>query len=178
MSSHSIPLMTSSGEWLEYLFFQAQRRFEAFCRFAPAQSQEEDDRLELARRVEYLAADLLRERGYSVSLTSHKAAWDIQANGARVEVKAARYYQNGKGGRYQARLHNEAELLLLACCSDSQVIAWYVIPLKEIQAKNIAIWSQDPAEYAGQWSSYLEAWDVAEETISRAGAHPYQLRLL
>ena len=174
-------LATRTSEWQEYRFHQHLRYLDQLARWAPWPAEKsEDDRMALGRRVEVLAAELLADRGYPVGLTPHKRGWDIQAGGARVEVKAARWYPHRRGGRYQAAMHNgQADLVLFACVGEGcRVWAWFVIPGEAIGGRrNVSIWSMDPYAYAGQWAGYLERWDLADEVIGRAGPYPAQLAM-
>jgi len=177
----STPILAPSidfDEWTEQRFYNHLAHLDQVARFAPWPEAETDDRMELGRRVETLAAEVLSERGHNVILTSHKAAYDILAGGLRVEVKAARRYPHTNGGgRYQANVHNRADLLVLACCRGHEVMGWFIIPAAEIgRRRNLAIWSE-PEAYAGKWSTFLDRWDIADEAIQAAGPHPAQLTL-
>lgn len=174
-------LVTRTGEWLEYEFFQGLRRLDAvarWARWASPPAEEPDDRKVMGRQVERLAADLIADRGWPVQMAGGNEAWDVWAGGAKVEIKAARWYTNGEyGGRYQAMIRNgQADLVVMACVDDDQVWAWFLIPAAVIgKRRNIAISSLDPRAYQGQWARYLERWDLVDEVVEAAGAYPAQL---
>lgn len=164
----------NSCEWQEFVFFQSLWRIQMAWRWG-RRDQPADDRMQLGRRVERLAAAILRERGALVSITSHKAHFDIQANGATVEVKAARW----DGRRYQWNLRDsQAELYLLACVVDDCVAHWFIVPAAALdgRGRNLACWAEDPAYTTGWLARYLETWELADRAID-AGAHPWQLPL-
>lgn len=133
----------------------------------------------LARQAEAKAARILAGRGWQtwhIASTEPNKRFDLYARGARVEVKASGYHPAMHGCRYQAHIHNHANLILLACFNHT--IHWFVIPASEIgQRRNIAVWSHDPACYTGIWSQFYEAWHLADEIIQAAPAIPLQLPL-
>jgi hypothetical protein len=163
-------------DWAEHAFFQGMLAIERAWRYG---SRNEvggtDDTMQLGRRVEQLAADLLAGRGAIVSLTRHKEHFDIQANGAHIEVKSARW----DGRRWQWNMRaSQADVYLLACVADNLIQDWFVIPADAIEdRRHVAIWNADPASYAGQWAAYHEAWDLIDRAIAE-GAHPWQMPLL
>jgi hypothetical protein len=71
--------------------------------------------------VERLALEMLLERGHTVALAARNGHHDLVANGVRVEVKAARWGAHG-AYRFNMRQSN-ADLYLLACCSEVEVLA-------------------------------------------------------
>lgn len=176
-------LVTQTSEWLEHEFFQGLRRLDAVSRWAPWAADDEaaDDRKALGRRVERLAAELVADRGWPVCLTGDQRHWDLWAGGAKVEVKAARWYPAPSGGgRYQVMIRNgQADLFLVACVGDDeQVWAWFVIPARAVGARrNIAVTSPDPRAYQGRWARYLERWELVDEAAEAAGPFPGQLSL-
>ena len=133
----------------------------------------------LGTQAEVKAAHILAARGWQtwhIARTHATNRWDLYARGARIEVKASGYHPACHGHRYQAHIHNQADLILFACFNGS--IHWFVIPSADIKDRaNIAIWSYDPRDYTGQWSTYLEAWHIADEIIRTAPAIPLQLPL-
>lgn len=175
-----MPLMIDTPAWQEHQFFQYLHRLDQIARFAPW-PEETVNSTAFGRRVEVKAAHILADRGHQVSLTTHKAAVDIQAGGARVEVKGAHFHPaKPSGARYQAHIRNHrAHLFLFACLDDDdQVLAWFVIPGQDLGRRcNIAIWSRDPLTYTGLWADYLDRWDLADRIIHRAGPYPTQLPL-
>jgi len=127
--------------------------------------------------VERLALQMLLARGHTVALATRNDHHDLIANGLRVEVKAAKW---GRHGAYRFNLRqSEAELYLLACCSEVEVLAWFCVPAAALDSqKIIGIWAKNPNDHRGQWAAYCEAWDVADELIAAGGPCPYQLPLL
>jgi len=123
--------------------------------------------------VERLALELLLERGHTVAMAARNVHHDLVANGLRVEVKAARW---GAHGAYRFNMRqSEADLYLLACCSATEVLAWFCLPATALDSqKIIGIWAADPREHQGQWAAYLEAWDLADRLIAAGGPCPYQ----
>jgi hypothetical protein len=163
-------------EWDLYEFFKEQRRRELAARYARP-----DPRRVLAREAEQAVAERLEEMGYRVNPTSRNARYDLLVEDAtRVEVKASTYNEatGHRGSRYQAHFHNEADLLVFACRNGS----WYffVIPAQDLGGRrNLAVWSEDPRDYVGQWMGYLEAWDYVPQVVEEArNGREYQLSLL
>ena len=174
-------LMTRSGAWREYEFFQGLRRLDALARWATWSVAAEDDRKALARRVEAMAAERIADRGWPVQRCGANDPFDLQAGGAQIEVKAARWHAavNG-GGRYQAAIRNDqADLVVFACVGErDEVWAWFLIPASEVGARrNVAVTSPDPRAYRGQWAEYLGRWDLVDEEVEAAGPFPAQLNL-
>jgi predicted DNA-binding protein (UPF0251 family) len=123
--------------------------------------------------VERLALDILVARGHGVVAGAYAEHHDLLANGVRVEVKAARW---GAHGAYRFNMRrSEAELYLLACCSEVEVLAWFCVPAAALDSqKIIGIWAKNPNDHRGQWAAYLEAWEVADRLIRRGGDWPMQ----
>jgi hypothetical protein len=47
----------------------------------------------------------------------------------------------------------------------------FLIPMREIgHRRNIAIWSESPADYKGQWARYLNDWQQLAEVLAEAPA--------
>lgn len=158
-----------------------QRRQEFLARAAAGQRRREQHRL--ARQAEQQVAGRLRTRGYLVHPTTHKSPFDLwvqdqSGRAARVEVKISLYNQSSKGGRFQARIHNAVADLLIFIARNGR--DWeFVIPMADISPrKNIAIWSACPADYAGRWAPYLDAWDNLDQAIQTGQAPAWQLALL
>jgi hypothetical protein len=176
MSNAIIAQDLSFSEWDLYRTLQTFTRWDRIARFGPwpDDSQDRAGHVAFGRQVEAIAAELLRDRGYTVKTTTHKAHHDLWANGARVEVKAATY----DGRRWQWNLRgSQADVFLLACCNDRQVIAWFVIPGGDVgDRRNAAVWTADPGQYAGQWAPYLGAWELLDEAATGTAA-PWQLEL-
>lgn len=139
-----------------------------WLKYAGTGGQTEDPRRVLANRIEWDAAFRLAGMGYRVRRQGHNARADLIVEDClRVEVKASRYYPNKQGGRYQARLHNRADVLLFCCVNGS--LHFFVIPMWALRGVgNLAVWSYDPAEYGGQWAPYLENWQVLADALAVA----------
>jgi hypothetical protein len=164
------------SEWDLYRVFQTFDRWDRAARFGHHRGDNQDraGHVAFGRRVEVLAADRLRERGYVTSLTGHQENHDVWANGARVEVKAAHF----DGRRWQWNLRgSQADVYLLACCQAGRVLAWYVVPGGDVgDRRHVAIWAADLGAYGGLWAPYLEAWELADKVIEGTAA-PWQLEL-
>jgi hypothetical protein len=166
-------------EWGLYEFFRKQREFERRYVYILRNSLE-DPRQVLAREAEQAVTERLEEIGYRVNPTSRNARYDLLVEGAaRVEVKASTYNEAAgqRGGRYQAHFHNQADLLIFGCKNGSW--HFFVIPVQDLGGRrNIAVWSEDPRDYVGQWTRYLEAWDYVGEVVKEARDNgEYQLSL-
>lgn len=171
MSEGNYTLITDSVQWLEFKFFQDLQRQQQAAKYAKPQ----DNYTALGRRVEWLAADILADRGHPVHLTTHKCPWDLWCGGLKVEVKGARW----KGHRYQAALRNQqADVVLLACIRGHRVVGWFILPQTAlVDRSNIAIWTREPRKYGGRWAAYYNRWDVLDNLIRQAGPCPEQLGL-
>ena len=91
-------------------------------------------------------------------------------------VKAARWH----GLRYQAAIRNhKADLLLFACKTPVGALDWFVIPSDAYAGvSNIAVWTVDPSEHAGQWFDYYKAWWWVEAIVNGLPEHrDWQLSL-
>jgi hypothetical protein len=156
-------------EWGLYEFFRKQREFERRYVYILRNSLE-DPRQVLAREAEQAVTERLEEIGYRVSPTSRNARYDLLVEGAaRVEVKASTYNEAAgqRGGRYQAHFHNQADLLVFACRNGDW--HFFVIPTEALgERRNIAIWSEEPERYTGQWRGFLEQWSVLPGIIDEA----------
>ena len=131
------------------------------------------------RFVEWSALDeiqrILTGRGYRVSRTKAGSPFDLWVEGARVEVKAARWHE--PPGRYQAAIRNHAaDVLIFDCINGDHHL--HIIPMPAVDPhRSIAVWSYDPAKSGGQWVQFLEAWNELEKVIEAAN-HTWQLPLL
>jgi len=98
---------------------------------------------------------------------------DLVANGARIEVKAARW---GAHGAYRFNMRQSAaDLYLLACCSEVEVLAWFCVPASAFDGQRmVGIWAENPRHHRGQWAAYLEAWEIADRLIEGGGGWPMQ----
>lgn len=130
--------------------------------------------VEAAKR---LAAGLLRAQGYRVMPGQRGRPYLWYTDGDRVagvEVRRAfnrRGSARGQYNRYQVPIkgHQQAQLLLLlAIAADGQEYP-FLIPMAEIGARrNIALWSENPADYSGQWAPYLNNWDILAQVLAEA----------
>ena len=138
----------------EYKLHQTRKRDAQRSR---AILREDNRRRRLAAAAVDYVTETLQARGLTVTEQAHNERFDLSlSNGQRVEVKAATF----RGRRYQANVRgNEADVLILACLDHG---AWscFIIPFDRIASQNIAVWSQDPSEYGGQWRDCLENWQA------------------
>lgn len=129
-----------------------------------------------------VAAGLLRAQGYQVMLGRRNRAYLWYTDGervARIEARRAvsRVGQSRRTSytRYQVPIkgHEQAQvLLLLAIAPDGQEHPFF-IPMADIgQRRNIAIWSEDPVEYSGQWAPYRNNWEVLAQALAEAPTQP------
>lgn len=148
-------------------FHQELARLQQRTRYMRAPST--DPRRILARAVESDVAQRLRERGYYVSRTGHNEHFDLNVEGVRVEVKAATWSEDSH--RYAAALRsNSADVLVLGCLNS--IWRYFVIPFAEVcELTHIKISSHDPADYAGRFRDYLEAWPLIDELVARGVNH-------
>jgi len=122
--------------------------------------------------------DLITNLGYRASPTVANAPWDLWIEGAKVEVKAARWSQRrAGGGRYHATIRNhQADLVAFDCVNGSH--HWYLIPMAEITPRvAVEITSYDVSAYAGRWAGWLDHWQALHEAVHRAAAGGWQLPL-
>jgi len=153
-------------------FFECQRKEAQRLRFA---SKPVDPRKIFARQVERSVMYRLAERGHHVLQQKRNARFDILVDDClRVEVKAAKWHASPSGGRYQACIHNLCDLVIFVCVNGSH--HHFVIPAHQLGTrKNIAVWSHNPKDYAGQWAKYFEAWRVVDNAVQVAQRRPHQL---
>lgn len=166
--------MVDRVDWGLYKLHQNQRRAEQAARYGRGEG-----RRTLARRVELDAVQRMRGMGYQAGLTTPNARYDVLVGGCcRIEVKAARWHQVGEGGgRYQACLHNVADLVLFCCVNGA--LHYFVLPAATLEERrNIAVWSYHPAEYKGRWAPFLEDWERLAEAVDAARSRPRQLAFL
>lgn len=136
-----------------------------------------DHRHELAREAEGLAAARLRSLGYAVELTGHQARYDLLVNGClRVEVKASNWRQQAgrRGGRYQANIHNSADLVLFLARGGRDT--WFVMPLS-VAGRSITIRDYRADRTAGKYAPYLAAWGLVGWASALASGRARQLKL-
>ncbi len=135
-------------------------------------TRHEDDRRRLAREAEDAVADMLKAKGFFVTRAATNAHFDLLVNGLRVEVKASRW-----SGRYEANLRdNDADALAFACKNGR--LHFFVIPFDTVKGLTvIKVTKEDPADYVGRWSPYLEAWATIDDMIAN-GVNHWQRPLL
>jgi hypothetical protein len=153
-------------------FFERERQQSKRAKYIMLKSCKDAPRI-LANDIEAEAAARLRELGFQVSKQSHKAHFDILADGMRVEVKASRW----DGRRYQFNLRdNDADVVLFGCVDGS--LTWFVVPFTEVRGKTVVkITEHDPADYIGKLTMFYEAWDVLPD-LAKSARNPYQPDLL
>ncbi len=134
--------------------------------------REEDARRRLAREAEDAVADMLKAKGFFVTRASPNAHFDLLVNGLRVEVKASTW-----SGRYEANLRdNDADALVFACKNGR--LHFFVMPFDVVAGLTvIKVTREDPADYLGRWSPYLEAWPLIDDLVAKSINH-WQLPLL
>lgn len=132
-----------------------------------------------AAEVERRVIQKIEALGLQCNRTTNNAPWDVWVEGARVEIKAARWsdHQNG-GGRYQAAIRNhQADVLVLVAVNGSD--HFFVIPVREIEGlRSLAITSYDVSEYEGKWAVYRDRWDLLIEAVESARARGWQPKLI
>lgn len=133
----------------------------------------------LARRVEARVARQLAAWGYQVCPTTHNAPFDLWVEGARVEIKAARWYCHQRGGgRYQANVRqHQADVLIFDCINGAD--HYFIIPMAVIvPRRSLVVTSHNPAAYGGQWAEFLDAWEHLAAAVEAAQDRDRQLSLL
>ncbi len=156
-----------------YEMHRRQRELEQRARYAKL-----DPRRMLGRMVEVAVSRQLAGMGYQVQRRGHNERFDLLIAGCcRVEVKASTWHRAAHGNRYQCRVHNLADVLIFCCVNGS--LHYFVIPWPALgQARNLAVWTYQPAAYTGQWAPYLESWGRMVDAVSAARqARTYQLGL-
>lgn len=118
------------------------------------------DQYQFAQMAEHRVGYQLFKRGHQVALQGYRSPFDLLVDGGiRVEVKAAHWDEHQH--RYQANVRNDADFVVF--CAVNGAFHFFVIPGKEIGSRrNIAVWSYEPAQYAGRWARFLGAWDLIE----------------
>jgi hypothetical protein len=139
-------------------FWKLDRRFRYIC----GSRRRDDCRRELAGEAERAVADQLIALGYSVRPTSTGSRYDLLVEGCcRVEVKAATW-----GGRYEWHYHNKADVVILAAKNGRW--HFFVLPVAALAGRrNLAVWSENPTDYGGQWADFLEAWSMVKPIVER-----------
>lgn len=131
--------------------------------------------IDWADQVEAQAQAMVEEKlpGWKMKSTPHRTSpydYDLVAPDGRVirlEVKASAYYKlpDKRSGRYQAKIHHPNVDVVLFLCQNGRL--WpFLIPIEKIGRRtNIAIWSEKPGQYRGQWAEFLENWQVILEAL-------------
>ncbi len=165
-------------DWQEHAFFQDQIKREKAARFI-TRPRKTTANLELERQATARLIKRLRALGLAdIHPTTHSARFDLLVGNARVEVKAAQWYDTKRGaGRYQAGMHkSQADVVIFVAINGHDHD--FVIPAAEIgRRKTLEVTSYDVNAYSGQWSPYLEAYDVLLSAVEAAPYRPRQLTL-
>jgi hypothetical protein len=153
-------------------FFERERKESQRAKYITLHSCKDERRI-FANDIEAEAAGRLRELGFQVSKQSHKAHFDILADGMRVEVKASQW----DGQRYQFNLRdNDADVILFGCVDGS--LWWFVVPFDQVKGKTVVkVTEHDPADYIGKLTVFFEAWDTLPD-LAKSARNPYQLELI
>jgi len=132
---------------------------------------DDDLRRILANEVEHDAAGRLRAMGFQVARQSHKAHFDILADGLRCEVKVARW----DGEKYLFNLHdNDADAIMLFCADAG---CWFVAPFDLVRGRRyVKVTQRQPCDYVGRLMTFYEAWDILPD-LARTVGNPYQAGL-
>ncbi len=121
------------------------------------------------------AAVLIRAQGYRVMLGQPRRAYLWFTDNERVACVEVRRSTNRPGShrhqynRYQVPIkgHGQAHLLLMLTQAPNGLFYPFLIPMTEIgQRQNIAIWSESPADYGGQWAPYLNDWSQLTRALT------------
>jgi hypothetical protein len=104
-----------------------------------------------------------REIGYHLN-GYHDHCDIVLDNGIRLEVKASLFtHHKHSKGRYQFNTRQSPDAFVLVCVGSAGHA--FVIPGEMIgDRNNVAIWSQDPTEYNGIWTPFLDAWWILGES--------------
>lgn len=143
----------------------------AYARTYSPEPRPRDPRRLLAESAEREAAIRLLLEGHAVERTpGHNDRYDLLVDDRlRVEVKAARWTRTrGNRGRYQAHIHNRADVVCWLLANTGQ---WFVVPVDALSPRRcIAIWSYDARDYSGIWSEYLGAWGLIDDLVHEVKA--------
>lgn len=160
--------MLAQRDWEETAIVQElrheQRQREMWLRYAGTTAV--DQRQIFARRVEDRVKSELEKRGYTVALTTHKCPFDLWIGDIRCEVKGSNWQRSQ---RYQAHIRNcDADVLIFDAINGSH--HYFIIPMADVGSRHtVEISSYDVDAYRGQWSRFLEAWDVLSEIVQGPG---------
>lgn len=127
---------------------------------------------DLRQHIQHLAEDHvyahLARAGYHLTRNGYHSPADILVNDTiRIEVKGSLWVKAlSRKGRYQFNTRNNCDFYILYCIGTRS--RCFVIPHDAIgERKNVAIWSEDPRRYKGQWSRYLNAWHLIAERANQ-----------
>ena len=131
-----------------------------------------------AKRIESVAAEMLRSMGYQVREVGVARAADLIVTSDRypgveltIEVKGSRLTRCRVGRMgYQFILFKSGmsvrivEHVTLLVCVRGDDLTWFVVPSFEFANLNkVAITSADPLFYNGRWSVFRNAWYVVDK---------------
>ncbi len=152
---------------LHRLAAKESQRAKYLLQHANMRHEEDARRRRLAREAEDAVADRLKAKGFFVTRAAPNAHFDLLANGLRIEVKASTW----SGRRYQANLRdNDADLLVFVCKNGR--LHFFVMPFDQVKGLTvIKVTREEPADYLGRWSSYLEAWPIVDDLIAKSINH-------
>jgi hypothetical protein len=121
------------------------------------------------------AAALIRAQGYRVMLGQRRRSYLWFTDGERVAGVEVRRSTNRPGShrhqynRYQVPIkgHGQTQLLVMLTQTANGLLYPFLIPMVEIGPRqNIAIWSESPADYRGQWAPYLNDWSQLARALA------------
>lgn len=137
-----------------------------------------DHKTAFGDKGELYVVEKLRGLGYDVEHKGGPARFDILVNGrARFEVKSAHVGPGSRGWgwlwQFAFNRHgatNDFAAVVLNCYDDDAVIGSFVIPGEYVRQTltRISITRRDPAEYAGKWSPFWEAWEDVARIVGEA----------
>lgn len=161
--------------------------------FLKAQRYRNPQAISFGTQVEADVTGLLRRFGYLVKKTRYHDHQDLKVirpsdrRFIMIEVKGSLsyYLEQKRAYRYQAHIHQTADLYIFACVDPDGWYHHFILPPTCLgNRSNIAIWSQDPASYAGIWKPFYNAWshlgqafaDLSQPYIEQlsyiSGVHP------
>jgi hypothetical protein len=161
-------------------FYRRHYWYQRHAATGTLRSQRRRAALLLSRQGEQKAIELICALGYQAYPTTANCPFDLWVNdaegrAARVEVKTSTY--SGQG-RYQANIRQKKDVDLIIFFAKNGDWWPYIIPITAIgRRSNIAIWSECPGDYQGQWRVYLEAWQHLEQAVSNSQPRSWQLSL-
>ena len=130
------------------------------------------------------AAAMIRAQGYRVNLgkQGHNCLW--VTDGARVacvEVRRAKFTARRARHQVSVKTTQPVDLLILMLRDPASGGHNYpfILPLSALGERyNVSIWAANPADYRGQWATYLQAWEHLHHVVSQAPPRdPWHLSL-